>query len=125
MYVSAGEGDSFGFEKLALELRVGIAEQDSAAAAENSVPRDSAAGGAAGHGASCGACAAGETEKFCELSIGDYAAAGDFFHEGIDVSPAGVFGVLFCVAHRGARRKISVYVSFALHLANNVTHLLN
>ncbi len=64
IYVGAGECDSFGFQELALELGVGIAEEDAAAAAEDAMPRYSAAGRAGGHCASGGACAAGETEPF-------------------------------------------------------------
>jgi hypothetical protein len=64
IYVGAGECDSFGFQELALELGVRIAEEDAAAAAEDAVPGDSAAGWAGGHCASGGACATREAEPF-------------------------------------------------------------
>ncbi len=102
---------------------MGIAEEDASSATEDAVPGDSAAGWAGGHCATGGACSSGEAQPFGSLSVGDYAAARDFFNEGVDAGPAGIFGALFCNACSCARRKISSRVLFALHLGSNVAHL--
>src|SRR5271154_5776127 len=82
---------------------MGSANDQLSARSGNSVPGNSMAARARGHGVTGRACAAGQTESFSQCSVGGHAAAWDFFHEEIEFLPRNFAA---CLVHRRSPRTI-------------------
>lgn len=82
-----GQRECFGFEELALEGSIGLADEQLAVGANHAVPRDAFAARARGHGASGCACAARQADRLGDLAVSHDSAAGNFLHESVYAIP--------------------------------------
>jgi hypothetical protein len=79
---------AFAFEQAALEAGKGLADRDSAACGNNSMPGNSLAARARSHGVSSGTSAAAEPSRTGQLAVGDYASLGNAPDQSVDLDPA-------------------------------------
>ena len=81
---------AFAFEQAALEAGEGLADRDSAACSNNTMPGNSLAARARSHGVPSGTSAAAEPSRTGQLAVGDDASLGNAPDQSVNLAPARV-----------------------------------
>src|SRR5258708_27892291 len=81
VHTRVNDFDAFAFEEFSREGRVRLADENFSALADNAMPGNTFSGRSGGHGASCAARAAWETQGFRQRPISKNPAARNLFHE--------------------------------------------
>ena len=84
------DAGAFGLEEAALEAGKGLADDDTSAGGDDTVPRDCLTARASGHGSAGGTSAAWEPHSPRQLAVGGKASFGDALDEGVESLPGGV-----------------------------------
>jgi hypothetical protein len=79
--VLLGELQTFALEQLTLQAGVRLADQQLSSGAYDAMPGYAFSAWASSHGASSGACAAGEFQSFRDLTVGRDAPAGNGLYQ--------------------------------------------
>ena len=87
VHFHAGELRSLGFKKHALLAGVRLAWKQPSAGADHAVPRNALSGGSSSHGKADSARAAGNSQHFGKLAVGDNSAARDALYSIVDALP--------------------------------------
>lgn len=83
---------AFGCKKPALKAGEGLADDDSAACGDYTVPRDALTAWASGHGSARGTSAAGQAHGLRQLAVGRETPFRDALDEGVQSLPGSVHG---------------------------------
>ena len=84
------DAGAFGFEEATLEAGEGLADDDTSAGGDDTVPGDGLTARASGHGSAGSTSAARELHGARQLAVGGDAAFRDAFDEGVESLPGGI-----------------------------------
>lgn len=84
------DAGAFGFEEAALEAGKGLADDDTSASGDDTVPGDALTARASGHGSAGSTSAAWEPHSPGQLAVGGKASFGNALDDGVESLPGGV-----------------------------------